>query len=265
MARNYAALPHEYLTEMELLTDAEFGRLIRALLAYSATGEAPSLSGSERVLFPRVKAQEDRFKASYEELTQKRKAAASKSWESRKSSRAKQNDAPLCAALQPEAKTSKTETQTETKTKSILPYGRDTKAGVDNGAELCARVREAFIRLCPQLEPPGPAERWPQARKRGVLNANRPLPEWERLFAEAAKSDFLCGKKKDFKAFFDWFLDPNHAQKVLEGVYRNRPAAGSRKSRPATYDLEDFERSLMQEGYGAPLADKPDLQPFESR
>lgn len=39
MARNYAALPYDYLEEMEALNDAEFGRLTRALLAYSMTGE----------------------------------------------------------------------------------------------------------------------------------------------------------------------------------------------------------------------------------
>lgn len=133
MARNYAALPHEYLTEMELLNDAEFGRLIRALLVYSATGETPSLSGSERVLFPRVKAQEDRFKASYEELTQKRKAAANKSWESRKNSNRKQSNAQQCEALQDDAKPCNTETETNTETNSILPNGRDTKISSPDG------------------------------------------------------------------------------------------------------------------------------------
>lgn len=89
MARTYAALPHEYLEEMELLNDAEFGRLIRALLKYSMTGEIPSLSGSERVLFPRVKMQEDRYQASYEELSDTRseagKKGAAKRWGKNKS------------------------------------------------------------------------------------------------------------------------------------------------------------------------------------
>ena len=84
MSRNYAAIPYDYLNEMEVLSDAEFGRLVRALLVYSSTGEVPALSGSEKVLFPRVRATEDKFKAAYEELIQKRKNAAKKSWESRK-------------------------------------------------------------------------------------------------------------------------------------------------------------------------------------
>jgi len=40
MARDYAAMPHEYLEEMAELDDAEFGRLTRALLlcAYAREG-----------------------------------------------------------------------------------------------------------------------------------------------------------------------------------------------------------------------------------
>lgn len=61
MARNYAALPYDYLEEMEALNDAEFGRLTRALLAYSMTGEQIALCGNERFYAKRVMSQEDRF------------------------------------------------------------------------------------------------------------------------------------------------------------------------------------------------------------
>nr|DAE22155.1 MAG TPA: NinG recombination protein [Siphoviridae sp. ctLsx2] len=62
MARNYAALPYDYLEEMEALNDAEFGRLTRALLSYSMTGEQIALCGNERFYAKRVMSQEDRFK-----------------------------------------------------------------------------------------------------------------------------------------------------------------------------------------------------------
>ncbi len=48
MGRTYVALLHEYLEEMEELTDEEFGRLCRGLLRYSATGEVFEPSGNER-------------------------------------------------------------------------------------------------------------------------------------------------------------------------------------------------------------------------
>ena len=38
MARNYAAIPYEYKRKMAALSDAEFGRLCRALIDYSADG-----------------------------------------------------------------------------------------------------------------------------------------------------------------------------------------------------------------------------------
>ena len=69
MARNYAALPHDYIVEMDCLSDEEFGRLMRALLRYSAGDDVEDISatlvGVERVLWNRVMMQEDRFQDSY--------------------------------------------------------------------------------------------------------------------------------------------------------------------------------------------------------
>lgn len=88
MARNYAALPYDYLEEMEALNDAEFGRLTRALLAYSMTGEQIALCGNERFYAKRVMAQEDRFKASYDGISATRseagKAGAVARWQNSK-------------------------------------------------------------------------------------------------------------------------------------------------------------------------------------
>lgn len=78
MARNYAALPYEYKNEMDCLTDAEFGRLCRALIDYSADGTPIALSGNERFFAKRVMAQEDRFQESYEELAKIRSENARK-------------------------------------------------------------------------------------------------------------------------------------------------------------------------------------------
>lgn len=121
MARNYAALPYDYLEEMEALNDAEFGRLTRALLAYSMTGEKIALCGNERFYAKRVMAQEDRFKASYEDVSTARseagKAGAAARW---------QNGKGIFAT----GKDSNTETNTETET-DTLPSDdgkRDTRA-----------------------------------------------------------------------------------------------------------------------------------------
>lgn len=78
MARNYAALPHEYLEEMAVLSNSEFGRLCRALLVYSRDGEEVRLEGAEKVLLKRVILQEDRFQRSYDEQVAARRSAGKK-------------------------------------------------------------------------------------------------------------------------------------------------------------------------------------------
>ena len=48
---------HSYLKSIELLNDAERGRLFTACLQYSMTGEVPDLRGNERFVFPMMKEQ----------------------------------------------------------------------------------------------------------------------------------------------------------------------------------------------------------------
>lgn len=131
MARNYAALPYDYLEEMEALNDAEFGRLTRALLAYSMTGEKIALCGNERFYAKRVMAQEDRFKASYEDVSAVRseagKAGAAARWQNGKGIFANGKDS---TAIPANGKNGNTETNTETET-DTLPSDdgkRDTRA-----------------------------------------------------------------------------------------------------------------------------------------
>ena len=78
MPRNYAALPYDYLEEMALLSDEEFGRVCRALLRYSRDGVRPELPGNERLVFPRIMMQEDRFRTSYENISDARSESGRK-------------------------------------------------------------------------------------------------------------------------------------------------------------------------------------------
>ena len=75
MANNYTAVPHAYLDECQDLSDAEFGRLMRALLRYSRDGEAMELSGNERFFARRMMNQEDVNAAHYYSLSEKRREA----------------------------------------------------------------------------------------------------------------------------------------------------------------------------------------------
>lgn len=130
MARNYAALPYEYLEEMEALNDAEFGRLTRALLTYSMTGEQIALCGNERFYAKRVMSQEDRYKASYEDVSTARseagKAGAAARWQNGKRIFANGKNS---KAMTANGKNGNTETKTEIDTLPSYDGEGDKRAG----------------------------------------------------------------------------------------------------------------------------------------
>ncbi len=71
MSRGFFCAYHSYLESIELLDDAERGRLFTACLLYSSTGEAPPLSGNERFVFPAIRSQIDRDMEKHAEFQKK--------------------------------------------------------------------------------------------------------------------------------------------------------------------------------------------------
>lgn len=138
MARNYAALPYDYLEEMDALNDAEFGRLTRALLVYSMTGEQIALCGNERFFVKRMMAQEDRFKASYDDIATTRseagKAGAAARWQNGKRIFANGKNS---KAMSANGKNGNTEPKTETNTETDIQLSNDSKG------EYCAEPQAA--------------------------------------------------------------------------------------------------------------------------
>lgn len=116
MARNYAALFHEYLDEMADLTDAEFGRLARALLVYSRTGEFPALNGNERLFKRRVIMQEDRAQENYVQVVEKNRANGKLGGRPRKPTETQNNP-------QKPNETQKTQIEIESEINTPLPNG----------------------------------------------------------------------------------------------------------------------------------------------
>ncbi len=60
---------------IEPLRDDERGRLFTAMLVYASGGGVVDMPGNERFLFPMIRAQLDRDRASYEDISAKRSAA----------------------------------------------------------------------------------------------------------------------------------------------------------------------------------------------
>lgn len=71
MAIEYFCCYHSYLKKCEKLTDQELGRLFRALLLYSMTGERTELAGRESIAFDFIAEDIDKAKVNYVEKCRK--------------------------------------------------------------------------------------------------------------------------------------------------------------------------------------------------
>lgn len=169
MARNYAPVPHEYLEEMGDLSDAEFGRLMRALLVYSMTGETVALCGNERFMYRRVTMQEDRFQGSYKETSDGKSEAGKKGaaarWLNGKNGTAINANSKNGTAILPMADDGKngyTKTKTNTNTKTnTLP----TTVGESNKTD-----KPSFVELDNSTAPEKPREEVPYVEIVSYLN-----------------------------------------------------------------------------------------------
>ncbi len=74
MAMEYFCCYHDYLTKTRNLSDSELGRLFRALMTYSATGEKTQLNGREEMAFDFISIDIDTAKERYTAKCAKLKA-----------------------------------------------------------------------------------------------------------------------------------------------------------------------------------------------
>lgn len=178
MARNYAALPYDYLEEMEALNDAEFGRLTRALLVYSMTGEQLALCGNERFYAKRVMAQEDRFKASYDDISTTRreagKAGAAARW---------QNGKRIFA----NGKNGNTETKTKTKTNTNTQLSNDSKGDIRAKSFTPPTLAEVQSYVAERHSPVDPQEFIDFYESNGWMVGKTPMKNWKAACRNAEK------------------------------------------------------------------------------
>ena len=138
MARNYAALKHEYLEEMDILTDEEFGRLCRALLAYSMDGIPIELTGMEKAYAKRVMRQEDQFQESYEKIGARNRANGGKGGRPKKTTSEETDDNPNKPTETQNNPNKPTETQiTKSKSKS------KSKSNISSSEDIDAHAQES--------------------------------------------------------------------------------------------------------------------------
>ncbi len=137
MARDYTALPHEYLEELDCLSDAEYGRLVRALQSYSITGEEPQLNGREKDHWKRVRNREDRYKESYAGRS------AANSENGLKGGRPRKSEENRKKANESEKSHTKAETKTKAKTNTETKIDKTPlDAAMDDFAEFRKGIRK---------------------------------------------------------------------------------------------------------------------------
>lgn len=184
MARNYAALPYDYLEEMEALNDAEFGRLTRALLVYSMTGEQLALCGNERFYAKRVMAQEDRFKASYDDISTTRreagKAGAAARWQNGKRIFANGKNGKAIVA---NGKNGNTETNTNTNTQ----LSNDSKGDIRAKRFTAPTLAEVQSYVAERHSPVDPQEFIDFYESKGWMVGKTPMKNWKAACRNAEK------------------------------------------------------------------------------
>lgn len=147
MARNYAALKHDYLLEMEELTDAEFGRLCRELLRYSIDGTESQMKGNERFFWNRVKMQEKRAKESYEELCQTRSESGKKGGRPKKQKEASESkEKQKNQMVSEKSKGNQTQANESKKSQYEKEYEYENNSLPPTGGGLYAHAREGTPR-----------------------------------------------------------------------------------------------------------------------
>jgi hypothetical protein len=58
---------------------------------------------------------------------------------------------------------------------------------------------------------------------------------YEELFKTCENSDFITGRKTEWRAFFDWIFNLTNMQKILEGNYKNSNNNGKTKEKESVY------------------------------
>lgn len=86
-------------------------------------------------------------------------------------------------------------------------------------------------------------------RKKAIRDAAPRVKEyggWEKLFKTVQHSDFLTGRNGAWtNCGFDWIFKPANLTKIMEGNYRNKDESSGLP--PASYDIEEMERRLLED------------------
>lgn len=117
------------------------------------------------------------------------------------------------------------------------PAGADESESPDSGAVGEPRDPIPYVRIAKlynEILSELPAVTDVTGTRRATLRARwnekknrQSLEWWGRYFRHVSKSDYLTGKKKSFRATFDWLIAPSNMVKVIEGNYHDPEPANA--------------------------------------
>lgn len=254
----------DYQEPVDLLSDEEAGRLLKALFAYVSDEEQTQLDGAAAMAFTFIKAQLDRDSEKWEKSRQAKATAGRQGGVKSGASRRKHpvNDDKGTEADEADAPASSANEANEANASSASKIEADANDGTDGEANEAvnvdvdvdvdvkrpptpsrgqaaavpfAQIMELYNSTCTSL----PKITIIDGQRRKAVAARwrtyHGLDDFRRLFQLAQGSDFLRGRNdRNWIADFDWLVKPTNMAKVLEGKYDNerRGDHGTDQQRP---------------------------------
>lgn len=117
--------------------------------------------------------------------------------------------------------------------------GKESKAAAADISAAGDAVR-LFEQMCPQLD-----SALTQAAREDIITAQKSGIDFKQLFSRINRSDFLLGKKGEWKCSLEWAVKKSNAEKVLSGFYdngryHNGTSSGEVRRKPS-YNISDIE------------------------
>lgn len=236
MAKTYLALPYEYREEMSELSDAEFGRLCRALLDYSENGTPMALCGNERFFVKRCMMMEQRLNSQYEGRSKGGKGKNKGEVPSTESNLPELN---ATESNSPELNATESHTRLD-KTRLDYTFSNENER-IDSDESICPTGKQTDVHEAVKLWNAlglGQVTKLTAGSERyKLLNARLKqygLDGWTKALDEIRQSEWLKGNgNKGWVITFDWLIKPNNFPKVHDGNYRDRSTP---ESKPWEYD-----------------------------
>lgn len=224
--------------QLDLLTDAEAGQLIKAMLHYADDGTLPKFKDRLlAVLWAGFKNQIDRDVAAYTKRVEHNRNAANNRWGNNSHpTRNMQVHASACECMQTDASACDNDIVTDTDTDTDTDIGRDTDTdtesrsgsgenieGDDNQNDnLFQKFRDYYNAKIGGTLIPQFSELTPKRQKAfELLKSKYGSEKMVKAIDRALESDYLIGEKGHAPMKLDWFLKEENFVRTLEGQYND--------------------------------------------